>query len=118
MGDPPPLTARLRHKLTTRDGWLGNYNYAALCTPRLPCFSVGVAAPFFSINQSLPLVVGALVGLQHALAMVGGITALPLILSGGGDNHLNLDAEMRAYMVSAALITSGLLSIIQIKRIR
>lgn len=118
MGDPPSLTARLRHKLTTRDGWLGNYNYAALCTPRLPCFSVGVAAPFFSINQSLPLVVGALVGLQHALAMVGGITALPLILSGGGDNHLNLGAEMRAYMVSAALITSGLLSVIQIKRIR
>lgn len=116
-GTPPPLAARLRHKLTTRAGWFGDYNYAALCVPRVPCWSAGPPAPFFSINQSLPLAVGALVGLQHALAMVGGITALPLILSGAGDNHLNLEPELRAYMVSAALITSGLLSVIQIKRL-
>ncbi|OSX72760.1 hypothetical protein BU14_0407s0024 [Porphyra umbilicalis] len=115
--EAPSLPARLRRKVTTRHGWLGDYNYKALCLPRVPFLSPGAPAPFFGLNESLPIAVGALVGFQHALAMIGGITALPLILSGAGDNHLNLDNDFRSYMVSTALITSGLLSLMQIKRL-
>jgi len=93
--EAPSLPARLRRKVTTRHGWLGDYNYKALCLPRVPFLSPGAPAPFFGLNESLPIAVGALVGFQHALAMIGGITALPLILSGAGDNHLNLDNDFR-----------------------
>lgn len=57
-------------------------------------------------------------GFQHALAMVGGIISIPRIISGKGPGHLNFDPEGQAYLISTALIVSGLMSIIQILRFR
>lgn len=56
-------------------------------------------------------------GFQHALAMAGGIIAVPRILAGEGPGHLNLQPDLQAYLLSTAFIVSGLMSIIQIVRV-
>lgn len=66
---------RLKHKFTTRDGWLGDYDYAWLCTPTLPFMknnSARRAPPFYALNDDLPLLLAIASGLQHALAMLAG----------------------------------------------
>lgn len=111
----------LKEKLTTRDGWLGDYDFAALMTPRIPCIPSkkpegrGI---FFGLNDSLPILVAALIGLTHALASAGGIIAVPRILAGAGAGHLHLPPETQAFLVSTALIVSGLMSCIQILRFK
>lgn len=57
-------------------------------------------------------------GFQHALAMVGGIITVPRVLGGAGDNNFNLEPDVQAYLISTALVVSGLMSIVQIVRIR
>lgn len=57
-------------------------------------------------------------GFQHALAMVVGIITVPRILAGGGPSNLNLPPDVQAYLISSALTISGLMSIIQIVRIK
>ena len=53
-----------------------------LCTPRT-CFSKpGRLPPFFTLNQLLPWGVALIMGFQHALAMLGGIVSVPLIVGG------------------------------------
>lgn len=69
--------ARVLEKVTTRHGWLGDYDYAWLCTPALPCFSGGrrrrnVQPPFYALDQELPLLLAMTTGLQHSLAMLAG----------------------------------------------
>ena len=54
-------------------------------------------------------------GLQHALAMLGGIVSVPLIV--GGPFDANLTNDEKQYLISAGLISSGLLSCIQIYRL-
>jgi NCS2 family nucleobase:cation symporter-2 len=71
-------------------------------------------SPFFGLNDHMPVFLGLLLGLQHALAMLAGIITPPLILSGSGG--ANLSAEHQQYLVSTALIVSGILSSIQITR--
>jgi len=51
-------------------------------------------------------------GFQHALAMLGGIVSVPLIVGGPFDAKLS-QAE-KEYLVSAGLISSGILSFIQV----
>eukprot|EP00913_Durusdinium_trenchii_P022203 g20863.t1 len=65
----------------------------------------------------LPLLVAIIMGLQHSLAMLGGIITPPSLIA--GDACFNGDADLcnsRQYMISAALIASGLLSLVQILR--
>lgn len=57
-----------------------------------------------------------IMGFQHALAMLGGIVSVPLIIGGPFDAKLS-QAE-KEYLVSAGLISSGLLSLIQIYRLK
>ncbi|EME25759.1 nucleobase:cation symporter-2, NCS2 family [Galdieria sulphuraria] len=102
-------------KVTTLHGWIGNYEYGRLFTPRIPyLFHSKTTPPFLAHKEELPILAAAIVGFQHALAMMGGIVTVPLILSGSGSNNLNLDDSYRTYMVASALIASGILSIIQI----
>ena len=98
-------------KLTTRNGWVGDYDYAWLCTPSLP-FNVGKsssskprrrAPPFYPLDSDLPLLLAATCGLQHALAMLAGLITPPIIFA----SALNLDAETSAYMISSSLIGCG-----------
>lgn len=122
MDAPPPVTMqepsfiqRVSKKVTTKKGWFGNYNYAALCTPRLPCLtSKSSRSIFFGLNDELPILVAMLMGFQHALAMIGGVITIPRLIG----VQLKLNPEDQAYLISTALIVSGLMTVIQIMRIR
>ncbi|KAK5993002.1 Uric acid-xanthine permease [Cladobotryum mycophilum] len=105
----------IRRALTTRDGLLGSYDYAMLFRPNLPFMTRGNrAGPFFGLNDRMPIVLALILGLQHALAMLAGIITPPIILSGVGG--ANLEPEQQQYLVSTALIVSGILSSVQITR--
>ncbi|KAI0074785.1 Xanthine/uracil permease [Panus rudis PR-1116 ss-1] len=111
--------SQITRKVTTRHGWLGDYNYAWLCAPTLP-FSFGKSKtrrrmpPFYSLESELPLLLALTCGLQHALAMLAGLITPPIIFA----SALNLDAETSAYMISASLIGCGILSLVQMSRIK
>lgn len=99
--------------VTTRDGLLGDYNYAYLFTPNLPFMKKSTEKPpFFGLNDRMPVVLGILLGFQHCLAMLAGIITPPLIISVSA----NFDTATTQYLVSASLITCGILSSIQITR--
>ncbi|MGB1616693.1 MAG: solute carrier family 23 protein, partial [Pseudomonadales bacterium] len=54
-----------------------------------------------------------MIGGQHALAAVGGIVAAPLVIALG----MGLSADDTRYVISAALVVSGIATVIQILRI-
>jgi hypothetical protein len=105
----------IKNAFTTRQGLLGDYDYGFLFKPNLPFMKkTDQASPFFGLNDGMPVLLALLLGFQHALAMLAGIITPPIILSGSGG--LNLRPEQTQYLVSTALIVSGVLSLIQIKR--
>ena len=57
-----------------------------------------------------------MMGFQHALAMLGGIVSVPLIV--GGPFDAKLSNEKKQYLISAGLMTAGLLSLIHIYRLK
>ncbi len=111
----PPRTGlrsragRLAHKFTTKEGWLGDYDYAWLCMPTLP-FAIGgkkkrrTMPPFYALESDLPLLLALTCGLQHSLAMLAGLITPPIIFA----SALNLDAETSSYLISASLIGCGM----------
>ncbi|KAK4544040.1 hypothetical protein LTR36_004538 [Oleoguttula mirabilis] len=104
---------RLGKAFTTRDGLIGNYDYAFLFTPNIPFVKrARRAAPFFGLNDRMPVFLALLLGFQHALAMLAGIISPPIILASAA----NLTAEYQSYLVSTALIVTGFLSAVQITR--
>lgn len=105
------------YKFTTRDGWLGDYDYVWLCMPTLPTLkaqSKRRLPPFYSLHANLPILLALSCGLQHALAMLAGLITPPIIFA----SDLNLDQETQSYMISASLIGCGILSLVQMSRIR
>ncbi|SPO20629.1 probable purine permease [Ustilago trichophora] len=114
--NPRAHARQLCQKFGTRQGWLGDYNFGALCLPRLfpwkpdSKLNGGAAeSPFYGIHDDLPLAVAAIAGFQHSLAMLGGLITPPMIIA----SALNLSGETSAYLISASLITSGLISAVQ-----
>ncbi|KDN60443.1 putative uracil-xanthine permease [Colletotrichum sublineola] len=104
-----------KSRFFTKDGLVGDYDYAHLFRPNLPFMKKSRrAAPFFGLNDRMPTLLALLLGFQHALAMLAGIVTPPILLSGAAG--ANLTGEMQQYLVSTALIVSGLLSLIQITR--
>ena len=98
---------------TTKDGLIGNYDYAFLFTPTLPFMKKQRrAAPFFALNEKLPVLLALLLGFQHALSMLAGIITPPIILS----SSVALPSNIQSYLVSTSLIVCGILSSIQITR--
>lgn len=109
-------------KMTTREGLLGDYDYAFLFTPSYPFKDwvnrrrgiepVHRDQPFFSVYSDMPIILGLLLGLQHALAMLAGVITPPIIISAVA----NFPTEIQQYLVSASLIVSGIMSSVQITR--
>ncbi|WPG99426.1 Hypothetical protein R9X50_00224000 [Acrodontium crateriforme] len=98
---------------TTKDGLIGNYDYGFLFKPNLPFMKKETrAAPFFGLNDRMPVLLAMLLGFQHALAMLAGIITPPIILASAA----NLSGELNSYLVSTSLIVCGILSSIQITR--
>lgn len=77
---PQPLKARIKRrmqhaveKVSTREGWLGDYDFVWLCMPGLPwgrSTKRSKAPPFYALDADLPILLAIVVGFQHALAMV------------------------------------------------
>ena len=94
---------------------IGNCSYAYLFTPDLPFLRRRRRpAPFFSLDQDIPVVLAVILGLQHALAMLAGIITPPIIIT--GQQGANFAPELAQYVVSTSLIVSGILSAVQIRR--
>ncbi|KAJ7057408.1 xanthine/uracil permease [Mycena amicta] len=116
----PSMLGRAKEKVTTRHGWLGDYDYAwsaELCTPTLPFGNLSSKSrqpPFYALHEEMPLILAISTGLQHALAMLAGLITPPIIFA----SALSLDARTSAYMISASLIGCGLLSLVQMSRIK
>lgn len=100
---------------TTKRGLIGEYNYVFLFRPNLPFMKrTNQPAPFFGLNDQMPVLLAFLLGFQHALAMLAGIITPPMIIS----SSANLLPDQKQYLVSTALIVSGIFSAIQIARFR
>lgn len=106
---------RMKNALFTRDGLVGEYDYAFLFKPNIPFMKkTRQAAPFFGLNDKLPTLLALLLGFQHALAMLAGVITPPIILGGAGGAALGDDYIQ--YLVSTSLIICGILSSVQITR--
>ena len=63
--------------MLTRDGLLGKYDYAFLFRPNLPFMAAPKqGAPFFGLDDKMPVVLALVLGFQHALAMLAGIVRI------------------------------------------
>lgn len=61
-------------------------------------------APFYGLNDRVPILLTLLLGLQHALTMIGSIVSPPLAIASGA---FNFEPEMTTYLVSTAFITTA-----------
>ncbi|KAG1743611.1 xanthine/uracil permease [Suillus paluster] len=111
--DPRSIFSAAQQKVTTKHGWLGDYDYRWLCLPSLPT-ARRKQPPFYGIEDELPLVLAMASGLQHALAMLAGLITPPIILA----STLMLDASTSSYMISASLIGCGILSLVQMSHVK
>ena len=71
-------------------------------------------APFYGLNDEVPILLTILLGLQHALSMIGSVVSPPLAIAGGA---FNFDTEITQYMVSTAFITTGIATAFQVTRV-
>lgn len=103
----------VKYKFTTKHGFFGDYDYQYLFTPKVPFLKQRkVIQPFFGLNSEMPIFLGFLLGLQHSLAMLAGVITPPLLIS----YSTYFDDDDQNYLVSASLIVSGILSMVQITR--
>jgi uric acid-xanthine permease len=65
-----------KDKVTTKEGWFGQYDYGWLCLPTLPFQKGGPSRspPFYGLDDDMPLLLAITTGLQHALAMLAGMS--------------------------------------------
>ena len=66
----------------------------------------------YGLHDKPPHTVSLVVAFQHTLAVFGGIVAAPLIIAGG----MGLSLADKSYLLSAALIISGVATFIQVSR--
>ena len=103
----------IRRAFTTKEGLIGDYDYASLFRPDIPFVTKSrQAVPFFGLNDRIPVCLAVLLGVQHALAMLGGVISPPKIIA----SSFNLTDEQSRYLVSTALIVCGILTSVQITR--
>ncbi|CAH6722227.1 putative purine permease [[Candida] jaroonii] len=114
MSEIKSFGKRILKKWTTREGFFGDYDYGYLFMPEIPFTKKAPKTqPFFGLNSEMPLFLGFVLGFQHALAMLAGVVTPPIII--GAVANLS-GTDQGQYLVSASLITTGLLSAIQITR--
>ncbi|KAK8135405.1 purine permease [Apiospora sp. TS-2023a] len=107
----------LKWYLTSKEGWLGDYDYLYLVTPNIWPLNRKYKhhkTPFYGLNDEVPILLTIILGLQHALCMVGSIVSPPLAIAGGA---FYLDSATTQYMVSAAFITAGIATALEVTRV-
>ncbi|KEY64180.1 hypothetical protein S7711_03473 [Stachybotrys chartarum IBT 7711] len=109
--------AELKYTFMTRDGWIGDYDYLYLVTPNIWPLNrkyKDYKAPFYGLNDRVPVLLTLLLGLQHALTMIGSVVSPPLAIASGA---FNLEPSMTEYLVSTAFITTGIATALQVTRL-
>ncbi|KAK4942610.1 hypothetical protein LTR10_017739 [Elasticomyces elasticus] len=109
--------SQLKAYLTSKEAWLGDYDYWYLVTPNIPPFNRRYrdkAIPFYGLNDQVPILLTIILGLQHALTMIGSVVSPPLAIASGA---FNLPSEQVSYLVSAAFITTGIATALQVTRV-
>ncbi|PLB41854.1 nucleobase:cation symporter-2 family protein [Aspergillus candidus] len=107
---------RIVRTFTTREGLIGDYDYAFLFTPQIPFMNkTRRSSPFFGLEDKMPVLLALILGLQHSLAMLAGVIAPPILLGGSAGAHF--DSADYQYLVSTSLIVSGFLSALQMARL-
>lgn len=120
--DEEGLTPATSEKKSLKEVIFGdskNYPYKYLCMPQMPWGGAVDAPPFMGKDAVLPVMVAIIMGLQHCLAMLGGIITPPRLIANDACFPWQRSDELcdaKEYMISASLITSGLLTIIQVVR--
>jgi len=115
-----PSLASFKKKISTREGWVGEFDWGFLCTPTLNPWSKTSPrsrreVPFYGLNDKLPILLALVCGFQHSLAMLAGVITPPTIFA----SQLGLNGTPYAvYMVSSSLIASGICSAIQMTRFK
>ncbi|KAI1844892.1 hypothetical protein JX265_009515 [Neoarthrinium moseri] len=107
----------LKRYVTSKEGWVGDYDYLYLITPNIWPLNKkykGYKAPFYGLNDEVPILLTVVLGLQHALCMIGSIVSPPLAIAGGA---FYFDSAMTQYLVSAAFITTGIATALQVTRV-
>lgn len=96
MDDPHSTVNIGHHPAQQQYSWfnylVGNYDWQFLCMPRHPFQGTVRLPPFFSKDDNMPLLLAFIMGLQHALAMVGGIIATPLVIAKAANLSPNTEA--------------------------
>ncbi|PWN47245.1 putative purine permease [Violaceomyces palustris] len=116
---PPSRPMRLRSfllSLASKKAWFGDQDYGALFIPSIPGLTRNRDLPFYGVTDKLPYFLAIILGLQHALAMVGGVVTPPLLL--GGSAGAALGTANTQYLVSASLIWCAVGTTIQVSRFR
>ncbi|KAF2681597.1 purine permease [Lentithecium fluviatile CBS 122367] len=107
----------LKYTFLTKDGWIGDYDYMYLITPNIWPLNrkyKDYTAPFYGLNDRVPVLLTLLLGLQHALCMIGSIVSPPLAIASGA---FSFDSAMTEYLVSTAFITTGIATALQVTRL-
>ncbi|KAJ1033839.1 hypothetical protein NDA16_000047 [Ustilago loliicola] len=105
--------------LGTRKAWFGDHNYLALFTPSIPFLTRKDASstlPFYSVDTKLPIFLALVLGLQHALSMVGGVVTPPLLI--GGAAGANLGQSDTQFLIASTLIWCAFGTALQVSRTR
>ncbi|KXZ44106.1 hypothetical protein GPECTOR_73g627 [Gonium pectorale] len=114
---------------SVRELLIGTYDMRYLCMPVFPYFrkDKGVPPPrFFGTYEFLGIFIALVMGLQHALAMVGGLITPPLLVSNlafgkrsdGTPYAEGNPSEIQRYLVQAALIVCGIMTFFQVAGFR
>lgn len=98
----------------TYDGLIGDVDYAYLFRPTIPFTKWNNSTHvFFGLDEKLPTLLAAILGLQHCMAMAPGLASTALLLQ----SYLKLSSQQTEYIISATFITAGIFSAIMIARI-
>ena len=86
----------------------------ALCMPNLPCLNRKKELNFYGKDEPIPLLLALVMGLQHAFAMIGGLITPPYVVFRFTVGLPFQNLEQQQYAIAAALITSGICTIITV----
>jgi len=94
------------------------YEYGALCMPTLPWKKSRKPMKFYPLDEPLPLMLSLVMGLQHAFAMVGGLITPPFVIAKFSIDSFPFEmVALQQYFIVAALITSGICTIINVMKV-
>uniref|UniRef100_A0A7S0JG66 Uncharacterized protein n=1 Tax=Calcidiscus leptoporus TaxID=127549 RepID=A0A7S0JG66_9EUKA len=109
-------------KCWTKEGCLGSYDWRFLCTPQAPCLKKVDPPMYMGKDEKLPLTLSLSFGLQHMLAMCVGIaTSGGMLYANEACWTFRYDSQMceaQSFLVSCSWLASGLLTIIQVFRMK